>query len=274
MRPDGDPEPDDYGLPRVDVVVPDDARELERDVVAYRREARQRRRRERARRLFRPFTRFGVAVPIIAGALLIALLSGALMTAFGPRPAPRPTTSMITPHPTAPVGRIGGTLPDAEVAIVTAQRRRQRLQELRPGVFAIVPPACRCADLVDELSAKTKEYRLNFWLMFDRRGDSASRESSLKKLRALQGAAHGGPVTLIEDDQSHMAGTYAQPGGKPTAVLVGPDGLVSDIVNDPRPGNELTEKVRRLQWPAPTAPATDPATDPATVTAPATAGRS
>ncbi|WP_262402492.1 hypothetical protein [Actinomadura sp. CNU-125] len=40
MRSDGDPDPDDYGLPRVDIVVPDDARELDRDVVAYRREER------------------------------------------------------------------------------------------------------------------------------------------------------------------------------------------------------------------------------------------
>ncbi|HEY8479887.1 MAG TPA: hypothetical protein VIL71_08675, partial [Spirillospora sp.] len=92
MRPDGDDqEPDDYGLPRVDVVVPDDARELERDVLAYRREQRRQRRRRRIRRLTRPLTRFGIAVPIIAVALLMALLSGILMTAFGPKPAPRPT---------------------------------------------------------------------------------------------------------------------------------------------------------------------------------------
>ncbi|MFD0540170.1 hypothetical protein ACFQY7_46675 [Actinomadura luteofluorescens] len=121
MRPDGgDPEPDDYGLPRVDVVVPDDARELERDVAAYHRERRRRRRRARARRLYRPLTRFGVAVPIIAGALLVALLSGVLMTAFGPRPAPRPTTAQLAPRPTASPGRVGGLLPDRRVDLVTA----------------------------------------------------------------------------------------------------------------------------------------------------------
>lgn len=109
MRPDGgDPEPDDYGLPRIDVVVPDDARELERDVVAYRREERRRRRRERTRRLARPFTRFGVAIPIIAGALLVALLSGVLMTAFGPRPAPRPTGAQLAPRPPRAPARSAG----------------------------------------------------------------------------------------------------------------------------------------------------------------------
>ena len=36
----GEPERDDSGLPPVDIVVPDDARELERDVQAYRREQR------------------------------------------------------------------------------------------------------------------------------------------------------------------------------------------------------------------------------------------
>ncbi|GAA2616545.1 hypothetical protein SMC26_09290 [Actinomadura fulvescens] len=247
MRPDGDPEPDDYGLPRVDVVVPDDARELERDVVAYRREERQRRRRARASRLLRPLTRFGIAVPIIVGALLVALLSGTLMTAFGPRPAPRPTTSMVTPHPTAPVGQVGGTLPDVEVTVVTAQRRRQRLQALGPGVFAVVPPSCACTGLVEELSSMTGENRLRFWLMFDRRGDTTSSDDSIKKLRALKGKVHDGQVGLIEDDQAHMARTYVRAGGKPAAVLVGSDGLVSDIVDDPQPGKELTEKVKRLQ---------------------------
>src|ERR1700753_1719923 len=45
---------DDGNLPPVNVVIPDDARELDRDVLAYQREMRSRRRRDRLTRLFRP----------------------------------------------------------------------------------------------------------------------------------------------------------------------------------------------------------------------------
>ena len=50
-----DPGRDDGNLPPVNVVIPDDARELDRDVLAYRRELRARRRRQWLMRLFRPF---------------------------------------------------------------------------------------------------------------------------------------------------------------------------------------------------------------------------
>ena len=56
----GDPGRDDYGLPPIDVVIPDDARELDRDVQAYQRELRALRRRQRARRLRGPLTRDGI----------------------------------------------------------------------------------------------------------------------------------------------------------------------------------------------------------------------
>ncbi|MEU5876681.1 hypothetical protein [Spirillospora sp. NPDC047279] len=246
MRPDGDPEPDDYGLPRVDVVVPDDARELEREVLAYRREERQRRRRARFRRLLSPFSRFGVAVPIIAGALLIALLSGALMTAFGPRPAPRPTASLADPTSTVPPGRPGGPLPSGDVAIVNGKAERRRLADLRSGVLAIVPSQCACDRLIDELATRTRQYNLSFWLTLDRRDAPASRDAALRRLRALGGAAHGGQVTLLEDEQGRLADMYTRDAGKATTLLIRPDGLLADIVSDPRPGRELSEKIKAL----------------------------
>ena len=45
MNAGGDQGRDDYGLPPVDIEIPDDARELARDVQAYHRELRSRRRR-------------------------------------------------------------------------------------------------------------------------------------------------------------------------------------------------------------------------------------
>ncbi|MFD0691452.1 hypothetical protein [Actinomadura fibrosa] len=286
MRPDGDPEPDDYGLPRVDVVVPDDARELERDVAAYRREERRRRRRARVRRVLRPFTRFGVAIPIIAGALLIALVSGALMTAFGPRPAPRPTAAQLAPRPSASPGRIGGLLPAGEVDRVDREHTRIPLGDVRPGVIGIVPPGYRCEAVVAELAGRTQEYKLNFWLVADPRPSGGREPMSLKDLRACAGTAHAGTPLLLEDGKGILADAYApapvasggaSPGpsvppsvsvsaapgasGPPgpsaaavpatadglTAVFVQPDGVVSEVVQGPRPGRELTDKVKALR---------------------------
>jgi hypothetical protein len=78
----GEPERDDSGLPPVDIEIPDDARELDRDVQAYRRELRARRRRERRMRLHAPLTRDGVVLPLLASCLVLALIAGTLLTVF------------------------------------------------------------------------------------------------------------------------------------------------------------------------------------------------
>lgn len=251
MRPDGDPEPDDYGLPRVDVVVPDDARELDRDIVAYHRERRQERRRARNRRLVRPFTRFGVAIPIIAGALLIALVSGALMTAFGPRPTPRPTARMLAPSASASPGRLHGLLPEGYVGLVGREAVRTRLQDLRPGVIAILPPGYRCEPMVAELAGKAQEFKLNFWLVADPRPAAGRKGMSVKDLRACAGTAHRGTAQIIEDRDGILARAYAPapgtPGAGATAVFVQLDGIVPRAEPFARLGSGLTEMVQALE---------------------------
>jgi hypothetical protein len=248
VRPDGDPEPDDYGLPHVDVVVPDDARELDRDIIAYRRERRQSRRRERLARVFGPITRFGVAVPIISGALLIALLSGLLMTAFGPRPTPRPALPTPTHSPTAAPGKIGGYLPSGTVALVGRDRQRRSLAETPPGVIAVVPPECACGTLVNELATRTQEHALAFWLVIDRRkGPAVTPKEGDRQLRAMGGAAHGGHVQLVDDSANVLANTYVPTGSSgPTAVLVKPGPIVAGVDSHPVPGKHLTDEVKAL----------------------------
>ena len=82
MNTGGDPGRDDYGLPPVDIKVPDDARELDRDVLAYHRELRSLRRRMLARRLCGPLTRDGMVLPLLAGCLALTLLAATLLTVF------------------------------------------------------------------------------------------------------------------------------------------------------------------------------------------------
>src|ERR1700761_2319330 len=93
-----EPGRDDYDLPPVNVVVPDDARELDRDMLAYRRERKAERRRQRLARFLRPFRspEFGgraAIIPLIAVCLAVTLIGGALLSVATMGPAAAPTLS-------------------------------------------------------------------------------------------------------------------------------------------------------------------------------------
>jgi hypothetical protein len=79
--------------PPLDIQVPDDARELDRDVLAYHRELRAKRRRNRLRRLagpFAPFAAHGSVMPLLASILAVCLVAGAMLSVatFGPATTP------------------------------------------------------------------------------------------------------------------------------------------------------------------------------------------
>ncbi|WP_067816894.1 hypothetical protein [Actinomadura kijaniata] len=245
MRPDGDP--DDYGLPHVDVVVPDDPRDLHRDVLAYHRELRRDRRRARLRRVFGPVTRFGVAIPIIAGALLVALVSGVLLTTFGPRPMPRPTAALLNPHPTGKPGEVGGPLPEGRVTVVEGRPTEVSAREaIHPGVIGIAAPGCGCARTIADLAARTQPFQLNFWLVGHPYGGVTGERMS-RELQTLGREVHAGSVQRVRDDRGLLAGAYAP--GRPTGVtlvLVDTVGTVTDIVRDARPTPELQAKIKKL----------------------------
>jgi hypothetical protein len=84
--------------PPLDVQIPDDARELDRDVLAYHRELRARRRRTRLRRLTSPFAGQGTILPLLASILAVCLVAGAMLSVATFSPATAPATR---PHPTA-----------------------------------------------------------------------------------------------------------------------------------------------------------------------------
>jgi hypothetical protein len=84
--------------PPLDVQVPDDARDLDRDVLAYHRELRARRRRSRLRRLTSPFAGQGTILPLLASILAVCLVAGAMLSVATFSPASTPATR---PHPTA-----------------------------------------------------------------------------------------------------------------------------------------------------------------------------
>ena len=99
----------------LDIQIPDDARELDRDVLAYHRELRAQRRRNRLRRLTGPFSGPGTVMPLLASILAVCLVAGAMLSVatFSPSTAPadHPTT-----RPSATAGAASPAPPRSHAA--------------------------------------------------------------------------------------------------------------------------------------------------------------
>jgi hypothetical protein len=124
--------------PPLDIQIPDDARELDREVLAYRRELRAKRRRDRLRRLAGPFAGRGTVMPLLASILAVCLVAGAMLSVatFSPTTAPadqtpRPTRAASTAPPASTVARpstanSSGTTASGASASRTSTRRASR----------------------------------------------------------------------------------------------------------------------------------------------------
>jgi len=96
--------------PPLDIQIPDDARELDRDVLAYHRELRAQRRRKRLRRLagpFAPFTAHGSVMPLLASILAVCLVAGAMLSVATFSPATTPADRTPSPAPSIPGVSLG-----------------------------------------------------------------------------------------------------------------------------------------------------------------------
>ncbi len=220
MNAGGDPGQDDYGLPPVDIEIPDDARELDHDVQAYHRELRAQRRRRVASRLTGPITRDGMALPVIAGCLALTLLAGALLAVFtadrGPF-GPVPHASTVRAHLSPAPGQVGGLLPDATVVV---NGRQLPLRDLAGSllVLALIPPACGCLPQVRQLAGEAAAAGAQTYLA----GMGGAQVLGLSR------QAHLAPTHVIQDPHNAMAVSY-RPAGL-TAIVVRADGTVASIV--------------------------------------------
>jgi hypothetical protein len=215
----GDAGRDDYGLPPVDIEIPDDARELDREVLAYHRELRALRWRRRTHRLAGPLARDGMVLPLLAGCLALTLLAGTLLTVFSSAP-------LISPS----AGQPGHQLPDTIVLVNGVQTP---VRELKGSVLALVPPHCRCGHL-RQLALEANSAAVQIWIV----GTHGIGVTDLVKRTGL-GASHA-----VEDIDNILASTY-HPKAL-TAVLVKANGAVARIVADRGPGFQLTSAMRSL----------------------------
>jgi hypothetical protein len=137
----------------VNIVIPDDARELDRDVLAYRREQRVQRRRERLMLLTWPFRKLflrgpATVLPLIAACAAVALVVSVMLSVVTVGPAVAPTVSSspsVSPLSPVPAGTIHvGT-------------RSTPVRDLVSSVLALIPANCACGTslrrLADQASA-------------------------------------------------------------------------------------------------------------------------
>jgi hypothetical protein len=282
----GDPGRDDYGLPPVDIEVPDDARELDSDVQAYRRELRAQRRRMLAQRLYGPLTRDGMVLPLLAGCLALTLLAATLLTVFtvgqgasgrslaGPgavrQGAPRAGTGRLaTQRPTAaPVttGRPGEPLPDA---VLVSSGIPEHLRDLIGPVLvlALIPPKCQCFSDLRQLTGQADRGGAVIYLV----GTEGANVDGLPRRLEL------GATQALDDSDDTLPPNYQR--RRLTAILVSKNGSVAGIVPD-RHGFQIVKAVRALTSvqatgspsPAPSvSPSPSPASSPV-VMAPSPAG--
>ena len=216
MNPGGEPERDDTGLPPVDIEIPDDARELDRDVQAYYREQRAERRRLRHHRLHRVLTRDGILLPLLACSLILALITGTLLTIF----TATSDQNLIQP-PGYTVGinpRVVPThrpLPDGTLTL-TASGQQVQLQRLGKTLLVLLPPhqrSCRCGAAVSWLAGISASQRASIYLV----STPQTRQEASKLHSQLSASLHTDvPVAL--DSHSVLARTYPVKGL--TAVIV------------------------------------------------------
>jgi hypothetical protein len=200
------------------LLVPDDARSLDTDRLAYYRELRERARgRPSVVARFRRSLSSGVAGPVVLVLLVVVGLFGSTLGMFGGSiPVTSPAAPLAT-NPAAPPGQVGGLLPDTEV---TVESVRADLRDARPAVLALVPDSCPdCKGIVRSLAGQAREYGLRLLLI------GPPHQASM--LDDLDGSALGGWATVVIDISEAMRPAY-HPSGV-TALLVANDGIVESV---------------------------------------------
>jgi hypothetical protein len=225
VNPGSGPDRDDAGLPRVDVEIPDDARELDRDVQAYYREQRARRRHLRSVRLRSVLTRDGMVLPLLACCLIFALITGTVLTLFS-------ATSIDPGLPgTAGAGRgdagtgatpavtaAPGSLARASVAIGGQSRS---IRSLGPAVLLVPPSGCTtttsaCGGAIAELASFATEHSARPYLVTTQAGLPMATAQAAQLSQEL--------LTAVTDGASILGAGYPHAGL--TAIIVGPGGGV------------------------------------------------
>jgi hypothetical protein len=232
VNPGGEPERDDTGLPPVDIEIPDDARELDRDVQAYYREQRARRRQQRGLRLRGSLTRDGIVLPLLACCLILALITGTLLTVFTATSDPNSLTSPGSASTAPPSGAgsaaassagalvppdvVPGPRPQGTIAIAG---QATPVQTMHRAALILIPAHCNCTAAVSWLIGQVTIANARAYLVY-----TDSTKATVEGLYAsLAPRPHAEAVMAVDTDSVLSASVpRSLPPGGPTAILLGP----------------------------------------------------
>jgi hypothetical protein len=232
VNPGAEPGRDDSGLPPVDIEIPDDARELDRDVIAYRREIRARRRRARLRRVLGPFRGHGAILPLIASCVALSMLAGAMLSVFTISPASAP----VRPLATSSAGASGGASPvSLPSGTVLVNGKPTQLRQLVGAVLALVPAHCQCDTALKQLTAQAARARVGVYFV----GTTAA----MGDVTRLARTAGQGTAVAVEDTGNVLYSVYRP--SDLTVVLVRPD-TSTTVHRHLTPGFQLEDQLRML----------------------------
>jgi hypothetical protein len=253
----GEPAHDDYGLPPVDIEIPDDARELDRDVQAYHRELRALRRHERSTRWRAPLRRSSMIVPLMAGCLILAMVAGMVLTMFSANPyfsefgrqrlpgtasqhtaqsAGRASASSAPPSASANISGGLGTirasrLPRGDISVAGQPVALRGLSRL---ALAIVPVKCGCAAAISRLLGQARLANVTVYLV----GTKGVTLSNLAR------ASAGGTAVLATDAYNVLSRAYKQVGLVVVLVDTHHHARVEPAL---KPGFSLEQELRALR---------------------------
>jgi hypothetical protein len=239
-----EPGRDDGSLPPVNIVVPDDARELERDVLAYRREQRAKRRRQRIMRLFGPLRRRGpvgnaAILPLIATCVALSMLAGAMLSVVTISPASAPPVSS-PPRATASAPGTPRTPSPAKLPAGTVQldSRVVPVRSLVSSALALIPAGCACGPALRRLAAQAAAARVHLYF--------AASGAVMTQLASLTARYGGGAAAAVYDTRGVLDGTYHP--ASLTVLLVYSD-ATARVQTDLPAGFQLTSALRGLSQP-------------------------
>jgi hypothetical protein len=165
VNPGGEPGRDEDGLPPVDVEIPDDARELDREVLAYQREQRARRRRARWARLLGPLHQHGAILPLVASCVALSMLAGTLLSVFSISPAAAPVLSHSANPGASSAANPGASSPASPsrpateasrlpLGTVDVAGKATPVRGLVRAVLVLVPRNCRCQQAAQQVTTQ------------------------------------------------------------------------------------------------------------------------
>jgi hypothetical protein len=218
------------------VVIPDDASALEPDYWALRAELAARHRDERRGIASSSAGRLASRVgPMLVGALiLIAFLASLGLMVRPTTQPPTPPTTLASSEGT--VGSVGGLLPSATVVV---NGEEMPLREARPAMLVWLPDTGADQALLDSLYLQASAFGIPLVL-----AGPPEREAELTT--AAQDTGPGRVAVLLDADSALLDGFGLLPAAGPVVAVVGIDGRLHAVLDDPPSGVRLESVLGRV----------------------------